>query len=112
MLQQDLATEPGRDYHLTFFWEARGSSEVKQSLKVRIVNDPAGENKLVTPAETFMQVAIGLSDISPETWTQQTIEFTARSTTTRISFINVSKATDAADLWLDHISVIAAEAEQ
>ncbi|RYD20909.1 MAG: DUF642 domain-containing protein [Verrucomicrobiaceae bacterium] len=96
VLSQTFATVPGALYTVTFDMGLVSYNNSQQRLQV----DLTGTSALAS--ETFTMVRIGTT---PVRWETKQIVFTADSAATTLTFRDLSPATNAVDLFLDHVRI-------
>jgi lysophospholipase L1-like esterase len=97
ILSQSFPTTAGQTYQLAFDVGAFGYNTNSQRIEVKL----DGSSNLVT--QTFTQAGIGGGNTN---WSARTINFTANSSTTTLSFRDTSTTSNSIDLVLDNVRVI------
>lgn len=95
-ISQSLSTTPGKTYTLAFDLGVFSYNTAQQKMLVRVV----GSGILFSQTLT-----VSRSGGSNVVWTPQTYTFVANSSTSTISFTDVSTSTSALDLTLDNVRV-------
>jgi lysophospholipase L1-like esterase len=96
---QSFATTPGKSYRAEFDLGARAASALQRSMRIRI----SGTGEIINKLENLQSINGG----DPK-WSKKSIEFTANSALTTISFEDASAAVPGAELMLDDVRVITA----
>ena len=96
-IYQTIVTVPGQTYAVEFDMGIVGASGSQQRLQLLVT----GNTTLVNTTETI--VGIGVNNAR---WLPKSFSFVADSTTTRISFNDLSNSTQSIDLLLDNVRVI------
>lgn len=95
-LSQTFATTPGQPYQLSFEMGAIAYNTAEQRLKVEVT----GNTPLVSQSHTVTGAGSGITR-----WITKTINFTADSTATTLTFRDQSGPSDVLDLLLDNIRI-------
>ncbi len=96
VLSQSFATIPGTMYTLAFDMGVLGSVTAEQQLEVTV----EGTGNLLSQTESIFCVGIFTAQ-----WTEKSYAFVANSTTTTLTFRDVSPTTLNVDMLLDHVRV-------
>lgn len=105
VLYQDLDTEAGTSYTLTFHVKAQGNPALEQVLGVSVIADPDGQANTLLDEEVTRPAGTAAN----ATYEEVTHSFTATGDSTRLKFSNKSETSTGADLMLDTVSVTVAE---
>ncbi len=97
ILSQTFATIPGQVYQLNFDMGVLAFNDNQQRLQVQVT----GSSSLLS--QTFTTNRLNGNIIR---WESKSLQFTANSTSTTLSFRDLSTVTDSLDLTLDNIRVI------
>lgn len=106
---QDIATEIGTMYTLSFEFESVGNPGGTQILGLDVTTDPTGLLRVSLIDESFSELGTAGGSVTADSYTFIERQFTAIDTTTRVQFTNESLQTASNDLLLDNVSVLIPE---
>jgi hypothetical protein len=98
-INQDFATTPGKTYQLSFYVGASNETPPAPTINVQVTGNATLLNNSVTPSSPGTNI----------NWNLETFSFVANSSSTRLSFTDLSSTDDNAS-FVDNVSVTAENA--